>query len=312
VRNNDIDQLLATQLGLITWRQARAAGATPRQVDLCMATGEWVRVHPSVYRHSAAPVSYDQRLLAGVLAAGPGSAVSHRAAIARWGLRSFAARMVEVSRPSGVMRLENDVIVHRMPDLRAHHVEIVNEVPTTSPARTLVDAGMVMPARFVARCMEQWLADRLVTLADVRRAVEEHAGKGRKGVGVLRAALEDRALGDAIADSGTEALLAEVLAAHGLPAPVHHFLVDHTGSVLAELDFAYVDEAIAIEVDGYGVHMRSQDAFEHDRHRQNELEIRGWHVLRFTHRMLNRTPGIVAGTVARMLAKRHALGFHAS
>jgi very-short-patch-repair endonuclease len=84
------------------------------------------------------------------------------------------------------------------------------------------------------------------------------------------------------------------------------------GGVLAELDFAYVDEAIAIEVDGYGVHLRSQDAFEHDRYRQNELEVRGWHVLRFTHRILVRTPGIVAGTVARMLANRGTLGFHAS
>jgi hypothetical protein len=312
VRNHHIDEMLAGQLGLITSRQARAAGLSVRQVELRVLAREWVRVHPNVYRHVAAPQTYEQRLMAAVLAAGPGSAVSHRAAIARRGLRSFGTRLVEVSRSSAVIRPEAGAIVHRMPDLRPHHVELVAGVPTTTPARTLVDAGMVMPARFVARCMEQWLADRLVTLPDVRRAVEEHAGRGRKGVGILRAALEDRALGDAIADSGTEALLAEVLAAHGLPAPVHHLLVNHAGTVLAELDFAYVDEAIAIEVDGYGVHLRSQDAFEHDRFRQNELVIRGWHVLRFTHRMLVRTPAIVAGTVARMLARRHATPFRAS
>jgi Protein of unknown function (DUF559) len=312
MNNDEVDQLLASQLGLITWRQARAAGLSPRQVQVRTSARTWIRVHPYVYRHAAAPVTHDQRLLAAVLAVGPGSAASHRAAIARWGLGNFGARLVEVSRPTRIMRPEGQVLVHRMPDLRRHHVDVVRNVPTTTPARTLVDAGMVMPPRFVARCMEAWLADRLVTLAELRRTVEEHAGKGRKGVGILRAALEDRALGESIADSGTEALLAEVLAAHGLPAPTHHYLVDYAGTVLAELDFAYVDEAIAIEVDGYGVHLASQDRFEHDRYRQNEIEVLGWHVLRFTHRMLVRTPGIVAGTVARMLHRRRTLRFHAS
>jgi hypothetical protein len=312
MRNTSVDQFMATQHGVISWHQARAIGLTPGGVRARLSSGEWSGVHPSVYRHAAAPVTYEQRLMAGVLAAGPGSAVSHRAAIARWGLRNFTARLVEVSRPTRVMRLEQDVHVHRMPDLDVRHIDLVHGVPTTTPARTLVDVGMVMPRRFVARCMEQWLADRLVTLPELRRTVEEHAGKGRKGVGILRAALDDRALGESVADSGTEALLAEVLMAHGLPRPTHHYLIDHAGTPLAELDFAYVDEAIAIEIDGYGVHLRSQDAFEHDRYRQNELEVLGWHVLRFTHRMLTRTPGIVAGTVARMLDRRRASRFHAS
>jgi hypothetical protein len=309
---NELDEVFASQLGLITWQQARSAGATARQVELRVVRGDWRRVYGTVYRHAAVPVTYDQRLLAAVLAAGHGSAVSHRAAIARRGLRSFGSRLVEVSRPSRVIHPALQAVVHRMPDLRPHHVELSGGIPTTTPARTLVDAGMVMPPRFVARCMEEWLADRVVSLPELRQAVEEHAGKGRKGVGVLRAALEDRALGDAVADSGTEALLAEVLGAYGLPSPMHHVLVDDAGTVLAELDYAYVAEAIAIEVDGYGVHLRSQDVFEHDRFRQNELVVRGWHVLRFTHRMLVRTPGIVAGTVARMLASRRALPFHAS
>ena len=303
---------MASQHGVISWHQARTIGLTPGGVRARVGTGEWIGVHSSVYRHAAAPVTFEQRLMAGVLAAGPGSAVSHRAAVARWGLRSFTARLVEVSRPTRVMRLEQDVHVHRMPDLGARHIDLVHGVPTTTPARTLVDIGMVMPRRFVARCMEQWLADRIVTLAELRRTVEDHAGKGRKGVGILRAALEVRALGDSVADSGTEALLAEVLVAHGLPLPTHHYLIDHAGRPLAELDFAYVAEAIAIEVDGYGVHLRSQDAFESDRYRQNELEVLGWHVLRFTHRMLVRTPAIVAGTVARMLHRRRTSGFHAS
>jgi hypothetical protein len=312
MHNEAVDRVLSSQLGLITWSQARAAGLSPREIHVRTRRREWIGVHPRVYRHGAAPVTYDQRLLAGVLSTGPHSAISHRAAVARWGLHGFVARVVEVSRPSPVRQSEEGVLVHRMPDLRAEHVELVRGVPTTTPARTLVDLGMVMSPRFVARCMEEWLAHRLVSLAQLRRTIEDHAGKGRKGVGILRAAVEDRALGVSVADSRTEVLLAEVLVAHGLPLPSHHYLVDRAGTVIAELDFEYVAQAIAIEVDGYGVHLRSQDAFENDRYRQNELEVLGWHVLRFTHRMLTRTPGIVAGTVARMLARRQIPGFHAS
>src|SRR5262245_32439350 len=92
-----------------------------------------------------------------------------------------------------------------MPDLGPHHVDVVGGVPTTSPARTLVDAGMVMPTGFVVGSMEGWLAHRVVRIPTWRDAVEEHAGKGRKGVGVLRRVLDERVLGDLVADGSAEA-----------------------------------------------------------------------------------------------------------
>jgi len=64
---------------------------------------------------------------------------------------------------------------------------------------------------------------------------------------------------------------------------------------------AYPHVRVALEVDGYGVHLRSRETFEHDRDRQNELEIAGWRVLRFTSRALKHEPARVAGQVARML-----------
>src|SRR5262249_42295974 len=100
-----------------------------------------------------------------------------------------------------------------------------------------------------------------------------------------------------------EALLAEVLIGAGLPRPAHHHLV-HAGRIIAEFDWAYPDAMVALEFDGYGVHLRSLEAFEHDRDRQNEVEILGWHVLRFTQRQVRDRPRRVAGQVRRMLASR--------
>ncbi len=87
--------------------------------------------------------------------------------------------------------------------------------------------------------MEEWLADRVVTIDALQAAVAEHAGKGRRGVGVLRRLLETRVLGDLRADSGVEALLAQVLARYGVPVPELHHEVRVGRATVAELDYAY-------------------------------------------------------------------------
>ena len=78
--------------------------------------------------------------------------------------------------------------------------------------------------------------------------------------------------------------------------------VEAVHGLVAELDYAYPAPRIALEVDGYGVHLRSRETFEHDRVRQNELEIAGWRVLRFTSHALRHEPERVAGQVRRTLA----------
>ncbi len=151
--------------------------------------------------------------------------------------------------------------------------------------------------------MEEWLASRKVTIARLQEAVEAHARPGRTGVRSLRTLLEQRVLRDIVADSRFEARLAEALVANGLPLPVHHHVV-RDARIVAELDWAYPAERVALEFDGYGVHLRSLDAFEHDRQRQNELEILGWHVLRFTARVVASRPRHAADQVRRILEAR--------
>jgi len=292
---------MASQHGLVTFAQARAAGMSADQMQRRVATGAWERVHVGVYRSAEHPPTWESRLLAATLALGPGAAASHRAAVGVWGLHGFRALTVEVSRPASGEVAYPSVVVHRAPDLRPAHVCLKRGVPVTRPARTLVDLGAVASSSFVAGCMEEWLADRVVTIDALQAALAEHTGKGRRGVGVLRRLLETRVLGDLRADSGVEALLAQVLARHGVPVPELHHEVRVGRAVVAELDYAYPNARVALEVDGYGVHLRSRETFENDRDRQNELEIAGWRVLRFTSPALKHEPARVAGQVARML-----------
>lgn len=69
-----------------------------------------------------------------------------------------------------------------------------------------------------------------------------------------------------------------------------------------EIDFAYPELRIAIEVDGYGPHS-SRAAFQSDRVRQNDLVGLGWMVLRFTWADVVRRPERVARQIAQAIGR---------
>jgi very-short-patch-repair endonuclease len=72
-----------------------------------------------------------------------------------------------------------------------------------------------------------------------------------------------------------------------------------------EIDFAYPELLLAIEVDGYGPHS-SRRAFQADRDRQNVLVGLGWTVLRFTWADVVKRPDHVARLVAEAIGQRQS------
>ena len=71
------------------------------------------------------------------------------------------------------------------------------------------------------------------------------------------------------------------------------------GGTTFELDWCYPAVRLGFEIDGYGVHLRSTNVFEHDRWRHNELEIHGWRILHFASRTVLREPRTVVDQVRR-------------
>ena len=233
---------------------------------------------------------------------GPGSAVSRRAALDWHGLRGFASRLIEVSRPTAVDQPLVGVRLHRSSDLGPDWISDVRRYARHDAGSNAGRPGcggatwrgaMVHGGMAGRSGGAQWTA--------LRDALDALSRKGRSGVGVLRRLLDERVLVDLIPDSRAEVLLVEILLAHGLPEPAFHHLVEVGGTSIAELDVAYPQQRVALEVDGYGVHLRSQEVFENERHRQNDLEILGWAVLRFTRRGLRDHPDRVADQVRRIL-----------
>ena len=117
----------------------------------------------------------------------------------------------------------------------------------------------------------------------------------------MRAVLADRLDGVRPGGSEKEADVAKLLLGGGLPRPVQQHRV-RIGRRVIRLDFAYPELQIAIEYDGWQAH-RTRLTFDSDRARDNELEIRGWLVLRFTSRW---TRGEILSTVRAAVASRTA------
>ena len=274
--------LAAKQHSLITHEQAREEGLSADQIQRRLNDGILVPAHVGVYRYASAPDTRAQRHLAACLAVGSVSAVSHRAAAAVHGMWLIPAEFVEISVSRSRSPELAQVKVHRLADLSSRWITSVDAVPVTTPARTLVDLGAVLPLGSVSR-RRSTARDR----ASAREPGGDPSRHGRGGTPGSHRSRRDpsparrtrRRPGSA---SVLEARMSTLLRLHGVPLPVpEHTVLDAHGQFVGRVDFAYPELRYAIEVDGYESHAGLR-AFRHDRVRQNDLMDRGWSLHRFT------------------------------
>jgi len=210
--------------------------------------------------------------------------------------------IVEISVPLGRAPKPKRAIVHRSGDLALAHTTVRRRIPVTNPLRTMVDLAAVLSPDEVEDALDTGLAfPSLFSVAAVEAMRSRLARPGRPGAGVLRKVLAERALGEAVSDSRLESKMETVLRKAGLPAAVFHHVIRTPGGLfLAEVDFAYPEVKVAIEVDGFSVHATPR-RMSKDFVRQNGLVPYGWHVLRFTWRQVVRQPELVARTIGESL-----------
>ena len=297
----DLTSLVRTatsQHGLLSPPQIRDAGFSEPAQSRLVASGVLVPVRRGVLRLAGAAPSWEQEVMAAVLAPGPRRVASHRSALRLWGFRSRDdALEVSVRRPAtGALR---GVVVHRSVDLEVCDITEQHGIAVTTVARTLCDAGLIFPASEVQRLVDHAVATEMVSPVDllhVRRRVGEH---GRNGVVKLESAVDGLPAGAGLADSGPEIALLRVIEAAGLPVPVLQHQVVVPGGCRF-IDVAYPSARLALEYDGVDEHTRVH-RFVDDRVRQNDLVLRGWTVLRYTHAQLRDRPWDVVDQIRRLL-----------
>lgn len=279
------------QHGLITHGQATGKNATPKQIRTRLRTGRWVRVSRTVYRLAGVAVTWQQKLLA-VLLASPRTTASHRSAGVIWELDGIKQTFPEVAVAPGRPVRGVRARVHQIA-LDAGETTEKDGFRVTTPLRTLMDLSVSVSAAKLERAIDDALRRKLVTHNDLQQAT--FAMAGRPGVTRWRAAVADVLPDTEKHQSRRETLLARTLRRAKLPLPDAQAEVRLRGRIF-HIDFAYVDRRIAIEYDGYLSHT-GRDAFESDAARFNALQAAGWRIVRITSAEMRRSG---AGAVAEI------------
>ena len=216
------EEILSEQHALVTTEQLSGVGIDRYRTKRAIGAGRLERVSPRVLRLEGSSRSDAQHVLAAVLDAGPGSALSHTSALAWWRVPGFPLREVHVTHTrDGVHRPRRLAdFVHDKVLLPEHHVRVLEGVPVVTPARALFDvAGMrrMRPER-VERAVDNAWNLRLVSGRTLHTMLRELARRGRPGITLMRRILEERGPHYVPPASGLEARVQQVLAKNGLPA----------------------------------------------------------------------------------------------
>jgi very-short-patch-repair endonuclease len=293
-------KLAGRQHGLLTAAQARSLGLDASAVSRRVGGGLWERILPGVYRIAGAPATGRQAALAGVLWAGEGAVVSHRAAGALWSIAGAETTRVEVTVPYARARRHAAVRVHRTGAMPTLDQSEVHGIPVTSPARTIIDLGSVLRGEDLEAAVEDVFRRRLCRPAFLEWRLRELGGKGRAGAGELAAMLGRRGDDVAALEYRLEVKMWRLLAGSGLALPERQYTVRADGTWY-RLDFAWPDGKIAVEGDGYDSH-GGRLAFVRDHRRLAALGAAGWRVLPFTWEQVTREPQRVVAQVRQALA----------
>lgn len=299
-----VARFLARHHAVATTDQLVLLGKSPRQVQRAVERGEIETRYEGVHRLAGAPSTWPQRVLISVRAAGPEALASHRSAAALWDLDGCTRGRPEVVTPRHLRGRAVDLgRIHESTDLHLAEPTTRLEIPCTGIVRTLVDLGAVVPPERLQQAVDDAIRRDLCSWPDLLHGLTIHRRRGRRGVGPLRALLEE-CYGTDIPDSTFNRLVERLLVASGLPRPtVEHVVRDDAGTEIARLDLAFAPERVGIELDSRRYHLNAA-AFEHDRVRQNRLELNGWLILRYTWRHYKQDAPRIVDEVAAALDRR--------
>jgi very-short-patch-repair endonuclease len=273
---------------VVTRRQLREVGLSERAIGGRVARGQLRRLHRGVYAVGHRALKRDGRLLAAVLACGPGAALSHRSAGYLWGLLPAPPSLPEVSRP-GSHRKRDGLVIHRSA-LAEDEVVVVDGIPVTSPFRTIFDlAGTLPTMRHLERAMNEAEVRQLRDRVSLPILLERYPR--RRGSAWVRALLASREPGG-ITRNDFEELFAAFLDQYRLPRPRFNATLALRGRFF-EPDCMWAEQRLVVELDGRATHGTDR-AFERDRQRDRILLAEGWRWARVTWRQLRDEPAAVA------------------
>lgn len=290
--------LAALQRGIITRRQALAAGLTDDLIESWIARGRWQRVYPGVYATFTGVLARESALWAVVLFAGEGAVLSYETAAELDGLTDRPAAVMHVTIPSRRrVAPVAGIVVHRRHDAEAaaHPARLP---PRTRIEETVLDLADCSPT---AEAAVSW-----VTAALGRRLTTQpklHFALGQRSQARWRRDLHFALSPDL---AGVHSLLEyhyvrDVEVPHRLPRGIRQAPGRQAGRRVYR-DVLYDEYGLIVELDGRSAH--PDEARWADVLRDNLVTAAGQGTLRYGYWQVRNTPCMVAAQVAAALQSR--------
>jgi very-short-patch-repair endonuclease/predicted transcriptional regulator of viral defense system len=272
--DREVQALAGRQHGIVKSGQVRAAGLSRQAIRRRVEAGWLVPQYHGVYAVGHTALTGKSHLIAAVYTGGEEALASYRAGGELWGIMR-GSQPIEVTGPRSRVQGKR-FILHRSRLIHEEDRALIDNIPVTSLARTLVDLADVLPEKQLANAVHEAEVKRLFDLTQVQRVLDRLPG--RKGRHKLRRVLSAYSDVQPFTRSRGERLVLEMCKHHGLTQPrTNTWIESH------EVDFHWPEAGLVLEFDGGAVH-RTTKAFYDDRKRDRALAAQGIHVVRATDR----------------------------
>lgn len=271
-----VSQLAVRQHGAVSRRQAVDLGFSRTMIRSRLKSGRWLEgPFPGVYRTAGHPATWQHTAMAAVLSGPPGTLASYTTTAALFGLTE-APRRPHVTVPLTASVRRPGLVAHRSSSGAGTRC-LVQGIPATVPARTLVDCAQILDGPQLMAIVDPALCRRLTTPLAVQRAAREVSSSGSlQGLPQLREVLA--VWTDGIRPgSPAEMRLLRRIERWGFPTPERQVeLRDAAGDFVARLDLAWPHRKVGFEYDGREYHGPRQ--WEADELRLARIAALGWSV----------------------------------
>jgi hypothetical protein len=289
-------RLLREQHDVIDRGQAFSCGMTDKALQYRIRRGgPWQTVLRGVYLARTGVLTTDQRDMAALLYAGPGSVITGYAAMARLGMRTLLTRRVDVL-VSAVSKRSSSAYVRvwrttRMPEQFC----VSGQIRFALATRAVADAARQLAnQRDVRALVAGSVQDDWCRIRDLTAELDEGP---RRGSALLRRVLAEVADG---VRSGAEGEFRDLVISAGLPKPMFNARLYAGNVLIAVADAWWPDACVAAEVDSREWHL-SAEQWEQTIRRHARMTAQGILVLHFTPKQIRTEPAQVVAALRAAL-----------
>jgi hypothetical protein len=291
-----VEELTARQSGLITRSQALSCAITEEALRRRIRdAGPWQVLLPGVYLVTTGAATPDQREMAALLYAGPGSVLTGQAAMAAHGINVQDRTVVDVLMPAERKRRDHSFVhvlrTSKMPGV----VYKTGELRYVPPARAVADAArQLSDIREVRTIVAAAIQRRSMSVADLADEIRTGPAAGSARV---RAVLGEAAAG---IRSSAEGDLLKLIRSSDLPEPLYNPALYLGDEFIAIPDAWWPDVGVAVEIDSRQWHLSPAD-WERTMARHSRMSALGIIVLHYPPRRMHVEPRVVVAEIRSTL-----------